>query len=212
MSETHETMNELWAGYDVNNVKTASEIIKQQREAAAAAHLELIRVWHLTWGEEGFDKPDPLILHPLTQWRSPLYTIHDSALCYHIFVTVCIFCSLPLPINWSFLQSFQKNAPRYIRFFNTLLFFQCPMAWTYKWQKRIYVDFLGCDQNNVDITVLQGASVTLVTYLIPAQAWSIIPTLSRDCQMSNTFRATYYRQMLAGHCVTQYWNQEEGIM
>ena len=44
MSETHETMNELWAGYDVNNVKTASEIIKQQREAAAAAHLELIRV------------------------------------------------------------------------------------------------------------------------------------------------------------------------
>ena len=49
---------------------------------------------------------------------------------------------------------------------------------------------LGCDQNNVDITVLQGASVTLVTYLIPAQAWSIIPTLSRDCQMSNTFRAT----------------------
>ena len=48
---------------------------------------------------------------------------------------------------------------------------------------------------------LQGASVTSVTYLIPAQARSIIPALSRDCQMSNTSRATYYRQMFAGNSV-----------
>ena len=40
---------------------------------------------------------------------------------------------------------------------------------------------------------LQGTSVT---YLIPARAPGFIPALSRDCQMSNTFRATYYRQML----------------
>ena len=197
----------------MNNVKTASEIIKQQR-AAAAAHLELIRVWHLTWGEEGFDKPDPLILHPLTQWRSPLYTIHDSALCYHIFVTVCIFCSLPLPINWSFSQSFQKNAPRYIRFFNTLLFFQCPMAWTYKWQKRIYV-FLVVTKTmwtlqyyrahrwhwwHISYQLRPGASFRLCQEIVKC------PTPSEQLR--------YYRQMLAlaGDSVTQYWNSEEGIM
>ena len=57
---------------------------------------------------------------------------------------------------------------------------------------------------------LQGALVTSVTYLIPAQARSIIPALSRDCQMSNTSRATYYRQMFAGNSTTQYRNQEKG--